>query len=70
MSVNHERPNENNNLMISQRKRRKRKKKRSLEKVIVFLIALVASVVIFPEKQALVLEPRDIWKGKSLHKLE
>ena len=31
MSVNHERPNENNNLMISQRKRRKRKKKKLRE---------------------------------------
>jgi hypothetical protein len=41
-----------------------------LEKVIVFLIALVASVVILPEKQALVLEPQEIWREKSLHKLE
>ena len=31
MSVNHERPNENKNLMISQRKRRKRKRKKLRE---------------------------------------
>ena len=31
MSVNHKRPNENKNLMISQRKRRKRKRKKFRE---------------------------------------